>query len=162
SERNLKVGVRSLLRFSGRLVKVVCGGSVSPPPPPPPPQAVSVGVAELGRGVRDVTAKSALLLLVSSGGSSRVAQPRAIVRGSELPAGMAGAAVPTFRPAMLPPLLKLPKETQSISNSSKQIAPPTPAKAISLDIPEIVKSRPGTPVSPMRIVRCESPLAGSG
>ena len=79
-----------------------------------------------------------------------------------MPDGMAGAGDPTGSPAWLPPLLKLPQETQSMSVSSKQIAPPGPVKLISLDMSLIVKSRPGVFVSPIRIVRCDWPLGGLG
>src|SRR5688572_7759893 len=111
------------MRFAGRFVNEVCGGSTSLPPPPPP-QAVSVGATEFGRGVRVVTEKSTLELFVSSEASSRVWQPGAMLLVSELPAGIAGAGEPTGSPAALPLLSKPPQETQSISDSSKQIAPP--------------------------------------
>ena len=109
SERNRKVGVRSVVRWGGRLLIVVWGGSLSPPPPPPP-QAVSVGGVEFGRGVRGVGEKSALLSLVSSAASSRVGHPAAIERVIDIPAGIAASLVPTGngRSAWVPALLKLP------------------------------------------------------
>ncbi len=68
------------------------------------------------------TEKSAALLLVSSAPSSAVAQPRAIVRVSDMSEGGAGRRISDGGSAKV--LVKAPYAVQSTNVLSQQTAPP--------------------------------------
>ena len=92
-----------------------------------PPQGThsnSVGAAEFGRGVGVPSERSAALEFVSSAASSPFAHPRAWVRASERPSGIAGASGPAPGNGSEAPV-NVPQPTQSGGvASAKQTAPP--------------------------------------
>jgi len=152
SERNLKVGELSAERFLGRFLIVVLG---SPPTPTPGAQGVSVIGAALLRGSGVVTEKSAALLLVSSGASSRVGQPRAIVRLIAWPVNGNAAAGPVGDGGVTPAAGPVPTLTQSMF--SQQINPPPLVWMVESAL--LVASRPPAVSSPIMIVAWSCPLA---
>ena len=79
------------------------------------------GGEALFAGLGAASAKSAALSLVSSLTSSRVGQPAAIERVSDMPLAIAGAGVPTADPRPAVPVTA-PQATQS--TPAQQAAPP--------------------------------------
>ncbi len=124
-------------------------------------QSVSVGVAALLRGVDAPSAKSALLLFVSSAGSSAVAQPLAWVRTIEELSGIAPPGRVSGVPQGCVPIWA-PQATQSmavvLSGPSRKQNPPF-AFTI-LRAPAALKSAPATVASfAIRTVRWLWPFA---